>query len=86
MPFAQDLTKEQTGTEEKEKMLNQRKRGRIRERKKAAKKAAQILPSHLQDVAFTKHTGRFHKMNLGTFGAASEVRHIDPAEYEGEAA
>ena len=65
--------------------MNQRKRGRIRERKKAAKKAAQHLPAHLQDVAFTKHTGRV-KMALGTFGAASEVRHIDPAEYEGEAA
>ena len=66
--------------------MNQRKRGRIRTRRKAAKKAAQHLPSHLQDVVFTKYTGRFHKMNLGTFGAASAVRHIDPAEYEGEAA
>ncbi len=62
--------------------MNQRKRGRIRERKKAAKKAALRLPAHLQDVAFTKHTGRFHKMKLGTFGAAGSVRHIDPSEYE----
>ncbi len=78
MPCAQDLTKEQLGREEKETTMNQRKRGRIRTRRKAAKKAAQHLPAHLQDVAFTKHTGRFHKMKLGTFGPASPVRHIDP--------
>ncbi len=83
MPCAQDPTKEQVGREEKETTMNQRKRGRIRTRRKAAKKAAQHLPAHLQDVAFTKHTGRFHKMKLGTFGAASPVRHVDPAEYEG---
>lgn len=64
--------------------MNQRKRGRIRERRKAAKKASQQLPAHLQGVAFTKRTGRFHKMKLGTFGAASPVRQIDSTEYEGE--
>jgi hypothetical protein len=49
--------------------------------KKRAKKAAKHLPAYMQDVAFTKARNRVrHK--LGKFGAASEVRHIDPAEYQ----
>ena len=58
--------------------MNQRKRGRIRERRKAAK-AARHLPARWQDVVFAKFGPR--KTTVGTFGAASAVRHIDPAEY-----
>lgn len=53
-----------------------------------AKKAATGLPIWAQHAAFTKSTrrdARAHKARqLGTFGAASEVRHIDPATYEAE--
>ncbi len=52
--------------------------------KARAKRAARRLPVHMQDIAFTKFKGRYHKMKLGKLGAASEVRHIDPAEYQGE--
>ena len=62
--------------------MNRRKRGRIRERKNAAKKAAQHLPANLQDIVFAKF-GR-DKTTVGSFGAAGPVRRIDPAEYEGE--
>ena len=52
--------------------------------KKRAKKAAKRLPNYLQDVAFTKARNKVTR-RLGTFGPASEVRHIDPAEYEQKA-
>lgn len=51
-----------------------------------AKKAARKLPKHMQDVAFSKRGARAEKQRkarlLGTFGAASEVRRIDPSEYK----
>ncbi len=47
--------------------------------KKRAKKAARHLPRYMQDVAFSK-AGK--KRAIGTFGAASEVRRVDPASYK----
>lgn len=49
--------------------------------KKKAKKAAKHLPSHMQDAAFSYASNKAQP-NLGTFGAASPVRHIDPKEYK----
>ncbi|WP_212525865.1 hypothetical protein [Actibacterium sp. MT2.3-13A] len=54
-------------------------------RKAKAKKSARNLPVYMQNIAFSKRTGRAdrkHKSRkLGTFGAASDVRRVDPSEY-----
>lgn len=51
-----------------------------------AKRAAARLPAHMQDVAFSKRSKKAEAAHrtrkLGTFGAASEVRRIDPASIE----
>lgn len=50
-----------------------------------AKKAARKLPTHMQNIAFSKFDHDEHRAReirkLGTFGAASPVRRIDPSEY-----
>lgn len=43
-----------------------------------ARNAARRLPTHLQDVAFTK--AKRAPRRLGKFGPASEVRRIDPKD------
>lgn len=57
-----------------------------RQRKQA--KAAAKAPRWLRDIAaakFDPHGKRkFRDQKLGTFGAASEVRHIDPAAFMAE--
>lgn len=49
------------------------------------KRAASKAPRWLREIAaakFDPHGERRHRdAKLGTFGAASEVRHIDPSEY-----
>lgn len=51
--------------------------------KNLAKRTAMRLPSHMQDVAFSKRGQKaeaaFRARKLGSFSAASEVRKIDPA-------
>ena len=53
--------------------------------KRRMKKAAAKAPRWLRDIAaadFDPQGIRKHReAKLGTFGAASEVRHIDPAEH-----
>lgn len=57
-----------------------------RSRKARLAKAAKKLPEYMQDVAFTKWSAkkerRQRNRNMGTFGPASEVRHIRPGEPE----
>lgn len=46
------------------------------------KKAAKRLPKYMQDIAFSKNTRprlSRHWKGQAKWGAASEVRHIDPA-------
>lgn len=54
--------------------------------KNTAKRAASRLPSHMQDVAFSKRGAKaeaaYRARRLGSFGPASEVRRIDPASIE----
>lgn len=49
------------------------------------KRAAAKAPRWVRDIAaanFDPHGNRRHRdSKLGTFGAASEVRRVDPAEY-----
>ena len=49
------------------------------QKQKQARKEARRLPAYMQHVAFTK-AGKAKRIT-GTFGAASEVRSIDPADY-----
>lgn len=61
--------------------------GKIRKSKKLANllKMEPRLNAGLRQMATTKwnrHEARRNK-TPGTFGAASEVRHIDPSEYKG---
>lgn len=53
-----------------------------------AKKAAKRLPAYMQDVAFSKWGRKPYfkgtRKGQGKFGPASEVRHIDPSEYQGD--
>lgn len=53
-------------------------------KKSKAKRAAKRLPRHLQHVAFTKYDYKADQKRKarGTFGPASEVRHIDPKDYK----
>lgn len=57
--------------------------------RKRAKAAAKALPAHMQAIAFAKSSAKATRKHsarkLGTFGAASTVRHIDPSEYEVQA-
>lgn len=61
------------------------KKGKASKKQLKQKKAAAKAPRWIRDIATTKfdpHGERQHKdQKLGTFGAASEVRRIDPAEY-----
>ena len=54
-------------------------------RKRKMLKAAAKAPRWVRDIAaahFDPHGDRRHRESkLGTFGAASEVRHVDPREY-----
>ena len=54
--------------------------------KNMAKRAAMRLPSHMQDIAFSKRGKKaetaYRVRKLGSFGPASEVRKIDPASIE----
>lgn len=54
-------------------------------RKAKAIKAARDLPANMQNVVFSKWSPKAERMHrnrkLGKFGAASEVRQIDPSEY-----
>lgn len=45
---------------------------------KRARKAAHKLPNWAVDIAASKAVGKPCKGRLGTFGAASEVRSVDP--------
>lgn len=57
----------------------------MKSKRKRLKKAAGRLPASLRDVATTKWTceaERRQRWNRGTFGAASDVRKIDPDLYE----
>lgn len=47
---------------------------------KRARKAAARLPAHMQDIAFSKW--KKSPPDLGKFGPASEVRHVDPEEVD----
>lgn len=55
----------------------------MKKAKNTAKRAAASLPAYLQHVAFSKSSKKaaaeYRNRKLGTFGAASEVRRIDPA-------
>jgi hypothetical protein len=51
--------------------------------KARAKKAAAKLPAYMQDIVFSYADNR-PQPPKGTFGPASEVRHIDPSEYKGD--
>lgn len=57
-----------------------------KKRQRKMKRAASKAPNWLRTGAaahFDPHGDREHRnRKLGTFGAASEVRHIDPSEYE----
>lgn len=54
--------------------------------KNMAKRAATRLPGHMQDIAFSKRGQKaeaaYRTRKLGSFGAASPVRRIDPASIE----
>ena len=54
--------------------------------KSKAKRAATRLPTYMQDIAFSKRgkkaEAKHRERKLGTFGAASKVRRIDPASVE----
>lgn len=54
--------------------------------KSKVKRAAARLPAYMQDVAFSKRDAKadaaHRARKLGTFGAASAVRRIDPASIE----
>ncbi len=54
--------------------------GKKRQRARA-KVAAKRLPAHMQDIAFSKFSGKAERKRRekGTFGAAGPVRRIDPA-------
>lgn len=52
-------------------------------------RAAAKAPLWVRDIAAAhfdpKAKAEFRTKQLGTFGAASEVRHIDPSKYDGGA-
>lgn len=56
---------------------------------KQIKRNAKRLPKHMRDIAASKWSKgeqrAFDSRKLGTFGAASEVRRIDPSEYDASA-
>lgn len=56
---------------------------------KQIKRNAKRLPKHMRDIAASKWCKRdqraFDIRKLGKFGAASEVRRIDPSEYDASA-
>ena len=46
---------------------------------KRAQAAAQHMPAWMRSIAFSYADNRHKRGSLGTFGAASEVRTIDPS-------
>lgn len=56
---------------------------------KQVKRNAKRLPKHMREIAASKWSKgeqrAFDGKKLGTFGPASEVRKIDPADYEARA-
>ncbi|UUP19528.1 hypothetical protein [Nitratireductor thuwali] len=64
---------------------SKKKRKKLRKMKRVAAKAPRWLRSGAA-ATFDPHGRRKHRdAKLGTFGPASAVRHIDPAEYAGAA-